>query len=91
MHKADVYVGILGFRYGSLVPDDQADPHTELEFDAATGRGLPRLVFVLDENAVLPLPQRFQSDPDYGERQQAFRERIKNAGQRFDSWARRSG
>ena len=42
--------------------------------------GLPRLVFVLDENAVLPLPQLFLSDPVYGERQRAFRERVLDAG-----------
>ena len=49
---------------------------------------MPRLVFVLDENAVLPLPQVFLSDPVFGERQLAFRERVQDAGitvQRVDS------
>jgi hypothetical protein len=52
------------------------------------GRRLPRLVFVLDENAVLPLPGVFLSDPVFGERQRAFRERVLDAGitvQRVDS------
>ena len=54
--------------------------YTELEFDAATELGLPRLVFLLDEDAVLPLPQSCLSDPVYAERQRAFRQRVKNAG-----------
>src|SRR5712691_7622595 len=78
--QATVYVGILGFRYGSPVRDHQTRSYTELVFEAATELGLPRLVFLLDENAVLPLPQTFLSDPVYGERQAAFRTRVAEAG-----------
>lgn len=80
LRQADVYVGIIGFRYGSVVTDDPSRSYTELEFDIATELGLPRLVFLLDEDSVLPMPQRFQSDPMYGERQQAFRDRIIGSG-----------
>ncbi len=80
VRQADVYVGILGFRYGSLVADDPGRSYTELEFDTADELGLFRLVFVLDEDAVLPLPQSYLSDPLFGERQREFRARVKGAG-----------
>jgi tetratricopeptide (TPR) repeat protein len=37
-------------------------------------------MFLLDEDAVLPLPRGYLSDPQYEERQSAFRARVKNAG-----------
>jgi hypothetical protein len=80
VRQADVYVGILGFRYGSPVRDEQERSYTELEFAAATELDLPRLVFLLDEDAVLPLPQNALSDPAYGDRQAAFRARVTTGG-----------
>jgi hypothetical protein len=71
---ADVYVGIIGFRYGSPVQNAPDRSYTELEFETADRLGLPRLMFLLGDNA--PLPQSALSDPAYGDRQRAFRERI---------------
>ena len=75
-----MYVGILGFRYGSVVAGEPGWSYTELEFAAATELRLPRLVFLLDQDAVLPLPCGLLSDPEYGEQQCAFRGRAAGAG-----------
>jgi hypothetical protein len=89
VQQASVYAGIIGFRYGSPVRDEPELSYTELEFAAATDVRLPRLVFLLDEDAVLPLPRGYLSDPQYEERQTAFRARVRDAAgvivQRVDS------
>jgi tetratricopeptide (TPR) repeat protein len=78
--RADVYVGIIGFRYGSPVPEEPELSYTELEFEAATEQRLPRLVFMLDEQAASPLPANQVIDRQFGHRQDAFRERLEEAG-----------
>jgi hypothetical protein len=80
VEQANVYVGVVGFRYGSPVRDQTHMSYTELEFKVATDAKLPRLVFLLDENEVLPLPRRYQSDEHYEQRQQMFRSNLRTAG-----------
>jgi tetratricopeptide (TPR) repeat protein len=77
-----VYVGLIGLRYGSPVRDRAEVSYTELELEAATAAGLMRLVFLLDEDAVLPIPaaQLQDDDPDRRARQHAFRNRLRDAG-----------
>jgi len=78
VRASDVYVGLIGFRYGSPVRERPDLSYTELEFAAATDAGIPRLVFLLADDAVVPI-QQF-SDPTFGERQRAFRDELRDAG-----------
>jgi Domain of unknown function (DUF4062) len=77
----EVYVGILGTRYGSPVRDRPEVSYTELEFEAATQAGLDRLVFVLDTDADdTGIPVSMLIDQEFGARQEAFRRRVRDSG-----------
>jgi SOS-response transcriptional repressor LexA len=78
VQTADVYVGILGFMYGSLVRDDERKrSYVELEFDAAAEKGMPQLIFLLDDEATILLPRKYLNDPDHEKQQTAFRARVR--------------
>src|SRR5262245_18085641 len=51
---ADIYVAIVGLRYGSVVDARPHQSYTELEFETATSLGLPRLIFVVRADGQLP-------------------------------------
>ena len=74
----DVFLGLVGFRYGSPVRDRPELSYTELEFETATTAGIPRLVFLLDERA--PVPHADFHDRRYGDRQEGFRQRLQDSG-----------
>jgi tetratricopeptide (TPR) repeat protein len=80
VRDCDVYVGLLGTRYGSPVRDKPEVSYTELEFDTATEAGLKRLVFLLDDDAEdVGIPPSGLIDHEYGARQAAFRRRVRES------------
>ena len=84
----DVYVGVLGTRYGSPVRDMPQVSYTELEFDAATEAGLDRLVFLLDTDADdVGIPVSKLTDHEFGARQEAFRRRVRDSALTVQSFA----
>jgi hypothetical protein len=77
VRACDVYVGLVGFRYGSLVPNrDDEVSYTDLEFRAATDAGIPRVVFLVDEETPVP-PRLVDRDSAAVD---AFRDRLHHAG-----------
>jgi hypothetical protein len=68
VREADVYAGIIGLGFGTSVRNRSDLSHTELEFDAATSAGLPRLIFLIGAGVA----------PDA--RQERFRRRLQKAG-----------
>ncbi|GJL51058.1 MAG: hypothetical protein NPIRA01_22850 [Nitrospirales bacterium] len=59
VQQADIYVGIFGFRYGYVPPEDHGNPKqlsiTELEFQHAKNHGKTCLTFVAKGDAGIPL------------------------------------
>jgi tetratricopeptide (TPR) repeat protein len=81
VRSCEVYVGVLGTRYGSPVRDEPEVSYTELEFGAATAAGLDRLVFLLDIDAAdVGIPLSRLMDGEFGARQEAFRRRVRECG-----------
>jgi hypothetical protein len=77
VRECDVFVGLLGTRYGSPVRDRPDVSYSELEFETASAAGLPRLMFLLDTDAdTLGIPPAQLIDREFGARQEAFRYRV---------------
>ena len=85
----EVYVGVLGTRYGSPVRDEPEVSYTELEFDTATEAGLHRLVFLLDTDAADVGIPRVGADGcrSSAPGRTAFRRRVQECGLVTQSFA----
>ncbi len=78
VRQADIYVGIIGHRYGVPVRDRPSVSYTEFEFETATARHMPRLIFLITDDAGSKLAS---NQPDqHRSRQEAFRRRLQMAG-----------
>src|SRR5262249_55882905 len=86
VRDSDIYLAVVGFRYGSLVPEETVS-YTELEFTEATVAGLPRLVFLLDEAADVPA-ELVDADQTAVDR---FRQWLREAGLICASFATADG
>nr|WP_307838639.1 MULTISPECIES: NB-ARC domain-containing protein [unclassified Frankia] len=76
VRKSQIFIGIIGFRYGSIVPDTvDSISYVELEFSTATTAGIPRLIFLLDDDAPFP-PRLVDRDRD---RVEAFRQQLRDS------------
>src|SRR5215468_10060802 len=76
--QSDVYVGIIGLRYGSPVRDRPDVSYTELEFETAGKHGQPRLIFLVREDSAQLSPAA--EPPEHRARQDVFRRRLLDAG-----------
>lgn len=70
---AEVYVGVFGFRYGYRPDDPERNPErrsiTELEYRRAVERGIPILIFLMDDKHPVPVSAGdaknfFEQDPE---------------------------
>lgn len=75
---ADIYMIILGGRYGSIEPDSGTS-YTELEYDFAVSCGKPHFAVVIDEDALEKKVMSVGSsviETDHADKLKAFREKV---------------
>jgi len=81
----NVFVGLLGFRYGSPVRDEPDKSYVELEYQTARDLELPCLMFLLSEDPTVALPVDAVTDTEFGARQAEFRKAPEGTRAKFTS------
>ncbi len=77
LQRADIFLAIIGFDYGSPLRDDPSRSFTELEFDTATELGMERLVFLLKPEAA---PLQLMHAANTSAAQARFRRKLEDSG-----------
>lgn len=73
VNEADIYLGIFAYRHG-YVPKGSSISLTEIEYNHAVERGIPRLIFLIDKTQPIHI-----DDVELGEgsiKLEAFKERL---------------
>src|SRR5438067_11549673 len=73
--EADIYVGVFAHRYG-YIPKGYDISITEMEYNRAIQRGIPRLIFIIDKTHPIQI-----DDVEMGEgaaKLKAFKDRLQN-------------
>ena len=81
--SSDIYVGLIGWRYGYIPEQDNPERKsiTELEYQQAGKSGLPRLLFLVDRAATWPDEYKDSEtgEGDSGQRIDALRTELEQA------------
>ncbi len=73
--QADIYAGFFGVRYGSKISGSDLS-FTEAEFRRAIERGIPLLLFLIDEDNASVKPAHFERDSESLRRLDALKKEI---------------
>jgi hypothetical protein len=73
VNRADIYVGVYAHRYG-YVPPGRDISLTEMEYDRAVERGIPRLIFLMDKSHPITIADVEQSEG--AAKLKAFKDRV---------------
>ncbi len=75
--EAEIYIGIFGMRYGHI-PEDPRNPErlsiTEMEYRHAMKRGIPVLIFLMDDEH--PLPSSVKELADFVEQDEEGKKKL---------------
>lgn len=78
LKRCGIYVGVLGFQFGTPMRENPEISYTQQEFQYAREKGYSLLLFLLQNDA--EIPASFVRDLEHGQKQEAFRCEVQNSG-----------